>query len=326
MPQNTRQIDDLNTFDALLAELNTDGSSEAFDLQFSSDLLTLKIAIEGENYNSSLTASSMEGLVALQKAIFRAYSIVAYKQANYKKLTQPQKDQLTLVFEVSKGSTNVEGTIASIIEAVKELCKDMDSKTKAIVICTIVAFLCTTYAAVTINEAHQNTQVQINENDKELQLEKERTKQMELMLQKSPQASNIKDVIQQGVTEFLQGVSDAEKVSISGGVIPKEVISSINERSSRRKAHEENIRSKYSITRIDIPTGTEQKFEIRDVHTEETFVVSLDIDLSTEDLEKIWTHAKSSRSIDLQLTLSKIGESVKSGVIVAVLGPRNESA
>lgn len=78
----------------------------------------LDINVKGERYHSSITSAMLFGMSLLNEEIQRAYATIRYGSQNLQRLTNDDKQQLDIVFNISEGSSDAEGTTDKIINAV----------------------------------------------------------------------------------------------------------------------------------------------------------------------------------------------------------------
>lgn len=100
--------------------------------------LTLTIKIKGEGFDSSITGEVARSLWELQENLYRSAAFVLHGQPNIKKLSQEERDNLTLTFKIKEGCTDAS---AGIKEAAKQFGKgfrEMDSPDKRKVFTTFI--------------------------------------------------------------------------------------------------------------------------------------------------------------------------------------------
>lgn len=107
----------------------------------------------------------------------------------------------------------------------------MDSKHKLLAICFTV--LCV--AGYFGGKAHLDNGVQSEQERTKIELEKEKTKQIELMLKSHALLEPIKSNIEKGVKAVIRGASDAEEITIASVVYTSEDIAAINAQTIRLK-------------------------------------------------------------------------------------------
>lgn len=85
----------------------------------------IDIKLTGVRHKASLTAKNMEGLIELQNTIFRTYALGVHSKLNAGKLTNDEKELLTITFKVSEGSSEI---VAELIKTIKIFAEDMATK------------------------------------------------------------------------------------------------------------------------------------------------------------------------------------------------------
>lgn len=73
------------------------------------------VAIEGERYHSTMTPRLMEGFIEFHSQLLRAYAEVRYGTPSLGKLTNLEKAELDLIFQISSGCTEGKGPLDDIL-------------------------------------------------------------------------------------------------------------------------------------------------------------------------------------------------------------------
>lgn len=83
------------------------------------------VTIRGDRYQKALTPKLMIGFIEYQDQLFRAYTEIKYGSPSLQKLSKEERDDLELIFQISKGSTNGQG---SLDEALNKLLSALPMK------------------------------------------------------------------------------------------------------------------------------------------------------------------------------------------------------
>lgn len=73
------------------------------------------VQIEGDRYKGTMTPKLMAGFIEFHEQLLRAYAEIRYDSPILTRLTGPEKAELDLVFEISKGCTEGRGSLDEII-------------------------------------------------------------------------------------------------------------------------------------------------------------------------------------------------------------------
>jgi len=100
------------TFEQMLSgDLSVDKMS---DFEFDRWPL-FKIYIPGARLDSSLTPYMMQGYVDFQRTIFRSHALLLHNDANARKLSDYEKQQLEIIVKVQGGSSDTEAELWKIL-------------------------------------------------------------------------------------------------------------------------------------------------------------------------------------------------------------------
>ena len=114
--------------------LESDGDLDAL----SDNELTLRIKIDGDGFNSSITGEVARSLWTLQENVYRAAAQILHGEPNIKTLTSDERSRLSLSFKVQKGCTDV---FVDTKEAATEVAKgfrEMNSEDKKSVFIVLI--------------------------------------------------------------------------------------------------------------------------------------------------------------------------------------------
>ncbi|KPV94430.1 hypothetical protein AN214_03528 [Pseudoalteromonas sp. P1-9] len=188
----------------------------------------IDINVKGERYKSSLPTGMMEGLINFQNELSRAYATVKYNTANLQKLTNEDRSALELIFTIKEGSTDSKGNahdwLNGIFDKIGVVLEGMTGKEKLAL-----------YSVIALSVAGYFTYSQYSDSQTKIALEKEQTKQMEVVSKaaKENPLTRLRDELEPeirhlagetgervirhidtGYTEVVRTVQDATAVSI----------------------------------------------------------------------------------------------------------------
>lgn len=102
----------------------------------SPDLMTLRIKIHGEQFDSSISGDVAKSLGALQVALYRAAAEVLHGTSRITALSAEEKAQFEIVIKVSPGCSDIQiPGLKYILSLISKMTENMDSKHKCIVAC-----------------------------------------------------------------------------------------------------------------------------------------------------------------------------------------------
>ena len=144
----------IHTIDELLQ------AGEGFKLEdVSPDLMTLRIKIHGEQFDSSISGEVAKSLGALQAALYRAAAEVLHGTPSITSLSAEEKALFEIVIKVSPGCSDIQ------IPGLKYLCallskmtENMDSVHKCVVACFAICGFTGLAVAPFITKAIENNQ------------------------------------------------------------------------------------------------------------------------------------------------------------------------
>jgi hypothetical protein len=101
------------------------------------------VSIEGERYHSTLTPRLMEGFVDFHDQLLRAYAEIRYGAPSLGRLTNLEKAELDLVFQISTGCTDGKGLLDDILNklfSVLPMSKLSGAQTACLVTVIVLSF------------------------------------------------------------------------------------------------------------------------------------------------------------------------------------------
>lgn len=179
MTQTVIELTDTNKILQALTELMDNDNSNELPLINFNKLQPLHVKLTGENFQKSLTASVMQGLLDFQEGIYRSYCHLQYGSTNLRHLKEYEKKQLEIIVIIDFGCTDLLVDLKEIFNSFKELLTDMESKHKLIAISAICLTVLSGYGianykdyALEIAEKNKELELKQIENNKEIELKK----------------------------------------------------------------------------------------------------------------------------------------------------------
>lgn len=199
---------------ALLGEFK--GKDVSFDFQ---GWPTLDINIKGTRYNSTLPVGVMKGLVEYQGVLNRAYALVS---DNYsaKSMSESERKDLEVVFEVSQGSSDIVGAIAEQFGTLAE--QAMLNMSGDQLVITILG-LGLIFGLSKVALAKFKT-------DGELKAEKQRLDYAENIVEKNVTLSKVNSDLNKALLTVVKGAYDADHLRLGSIDLDEAEIKSLTQR------------------------------------------------------------------------------------------------
>lgn len=126
-----------------------------------SGLCACRIKIHGDGYDSSISGTFIKGLAAFQDSVYRTYAVAKYGEANLTRLTDEERQQLTIWVLIKPGCTDILAQAKGLIEALKGLTKDMGPMQKTFLLVALAAIISGTW--YWISDSNNETKVRLAE-------------------------------------------------------------------------------------------------------------------------------------------------------------------
>ncbi|MCS3512544.1 hypothetical protein [Pseudomonas grimontii] len=162
-----------------------------------------EINIKGERYHSTLPSGVMKGLVEYQGVLNRAYALIS-ESTSAKSLSEDERKDLEVVFEVSQGSSEIVAAIADQFGTLAE--QAMSSMSGDQLVITILGLgLIFGLSKFALGKLKQ---------DGDLKAEKQRLDYAENILQKSLTLTQVKADLNKSMLTVVKGAYDAEHLRL----------------------------------------------------------------------------------------------------------------
>lgn len=305
-----------------LSDYAGEKESEAPDVIFEGEIAQIRIDIDGARYHSTIPGELARGLWEYQEAMYKAVAFALYGVEDIRRLTNAQRHEFELLFEVKDGSTDLIAKLKDFLAKLGEGFLTMDSKHKAYVLVAVAVMLSSGWAATAIVES----QAAVKKEEIKAQLivrqEEEKTRQFEVL----GKVANANSVVatfskasEEGARSIVRSTPDATKIKIGRAKIDRSDIEEINQRSPKDKATAEIIQEDFRVFGAFARDASATKYVLaRRDGTEFTVIVNHE-DHSPADLEKIWAAARDRKPISLEVNATLIRGAIRAAQIVKVL-------
>jgi hypothetical protein len=164
---------------------------------------SINMVIKGERYSSSLPANLLTKLSYLQFSLNTFYGKCVYG-GNARNLKKHDKKEIELLYTIKKGSTDIKADATGLLNKLGEAMNSTDTN--------VVASVTMLTAALIISGAV----VLINNSDNEKDIEVERLKTIERVIEKHPNLKSSIDELDSTLKNIILSVPDASDIEISG--------------------------------------------------------------------------------------------------------------
>nr|MBF0221447.1 hypothetical protein [Desulfobulbaceae bacterium] len=236
----------------------------------------IDIKLKGIKHQASLTAKNMEGLIELQNTIFRTYALAVHSKLNANKLTDDEKENLTITFQISEGSSEV---VAELIKTITIFAKDMATKMepKHYVITVLgLGLMWGGNAGLStllqhqkdLFVAEQQTIQKKEEIDARRFASEQEIKRMEILANAykyNPGLEQVQESVDAMQTTLLKKLSDADEISINAVKdIQSKTVKQIFKK-QREKAIDDRIDGIFRIIKVDSSNFEYFKVKVRNI-------------------------------------------------------------
>lgn len=288
----------------------------------------LTIELEGEGYRSTITAPMAEGLVQLQRAMYRAYAQLVKGTGNATTLTNEEKTSIQFKAKVDDGCSLITVNVADFVK--KVALATIGKMTSTDLVITIVSL-----AAIAGSTVAYRAFLKARSNDKKVELETqarialsvdERARQEHLTnaLTRVPRLQHISDDFDDARTELLKGVADAKSIEVQGTVLTNSEARALAA-TTRQRAREVRLDGVYYIHRIDWSRADEARLTLVGQGDQmREFVATLGtLDLTAEHRSILQSAEWGRRSLHLTINATQLRGEVTTARIVGVSWPQS---
>jgi hypothetical protein len=283
----------------------------------------LQVRIVGPGYDSSITAEVAEAIVALQKALNRAYARLVRDEATLRHLTDAEKNKLAIRAEVKPGSSLIN---VNLDEVAKQIGLAMVDKMDPNQIIGTVLGLAVIGGSLAAYKAYLKSRIEeknIDAQDKSrIEATQQETARMKILadaLAQKPELQNISRDFDDVRSEFLSSSADATTISMQGLPLSSATARKIAS-TNRAESQAAQLNGSYRIMRID--WSNEGRAKIRVSGEGREFVADLNvIGLALEKLDILQDAEWNQKTLYLSVNANMLRDVVTGAAIVDVAWP-----
>lgn len=295
------------------------GTLPEFDELVFKDWPNFEFYLKGQKFDQSITATVMDGLIDLQKGLYKAYSIAQYNHPK-KRLTNEEKEELELAIKVNKGSSLFESNISDVAtNLAKDLVGKMTGTEIVIVLVTLMLTYFGTSAYKSFLESRKEERIKNTSDETQRKMletmqftsaeETKRTQILANAVKQNSQASQIVDEARIVQSELLKAASAGDSAEFGGVKLTNEMTEALNQ-GHRRESKQVRLDGEYRLIKLDWSTPSSVKVKIQNVKTFDELNADVqDESLTGEYKEAIKNAEWQRRNLWLEINAKKLGDS-----------------
>lgn len=260
-------------FDLLQKALNRELGDKQFVLKFDNWPI-LSIRLSGKGYDSTITSDVAEALVGVQRAVNRSYARAVHGQANARRLTDSERQEIQFKAKVKRGSSLIEINLGEFAE---KLAETVATRMTPEMIAITVVGLAITAASYSVAKAylkHKSEDKQIEQTERtKLLLSQQETKRMEILAEamgRQPQLKHANEDFDEARGEILRSGSDARSISVNTIELTAETARAIGS-TKRTESVEVQLNGTYTIVATDLRQPDEIRMRVHNVDSGREF-------------------------------------------------------
>lgn len=228
--------------------------------------------VKGKEWDSSLTPTLMQGLIDLQKAVYRAHALNCYGSANVTKLKDDEKDALEFRAQVGPGSSDISISLGAQTTAILQ--KLADKMTPELIAITVVslAVIWGGGAALRVYFERDKEKVlaKLQSEQAIAQLEQvkfmsqEETKRLEILsraISANPRIEQVADQTADAMRTIVKSCSDADETILQGVSLSSEVAQQLTS-TTRNTSNEVRLDGEYTVLAVNSSDPLEYKVSL----------------------------------------------------------------
>ncbi|ALV05602.1 hypothetical protein [Roseateles depolymerans] len=222
----------------------------------------LQIAVEGDEYHSSLNSSQMAALVDFKKTIGRTYAMISHGAYDMRRLHQDEEEQLDFNTQVKQGSSLLETDLSPLVQALSSTISTHPAASLAVGLILGLAFVAR--PVILKHYEHRAKQLDVDERARLLNLglssrEKEQFDLYEQSLKKvaktHPQIHQALPDARHAFWKFASASANADRMTVAGIDLSGDDLEILSERRKRRVVGVEEITKDFKVLGIDKAQG-----------------------------------------------------------------------
>ncbi|MCU8221219.1 hypothetical protein M2H05_22500, partial [Vibrio vulnificus] len=243
---------------------------------------TFTMRVVGEGYDATITPALMKGFLELQSAIYRSYAIARYNTPKATKLSQYERDLLTIKIKVEQGSSLFGIDFQEILENLAgELVGKMDAKT---IVITVLGFAALYFADSSYKnylDSRVQTRVQEVQSEEKKAMfehmkfaqeqETERAKIMASLVASQPRLQTISNFSDDAKAELIKRGGNGDLLEVQGIEIDGESATELM-KNARKKSNAILLDGQYRILFVDSSNPESFKVKLRSIDSKDEFM------------------------------------------------------
>ncbi|MGI3081132.1 hypothetical protein ACRTEU_23905 [Vibrio alginolyticus] len=243
---------------------------------------TFTMRVVGEGYDATITPALMKGFLELQSAIYRSYAMARYNTPKATKLSQYERDLLTIKIKVEQGSSLFGIDFQEILENLAgELVGKMDAKT---IVITVLGFAALYFADSSYKnylDSRVQTRVQEVQSEEKKAMfehmkfaqeqETERAKIMASLVASQPRLQTISNFSNDAKAELIKRGGNGDLLEVQGIEIDGESATELM-KNARKKSNAILLDGQYRILFVDSSNPESFKVKLRSIDSKDEFM------------------------------------------------------
>lgn len=284
---------------------------------------SFEVAFNGKDWHGSVPSRVMSPLLEIQRDLHRSYANLCYGMPNLRKLKDEDREQLEIVVQVEKGSSQYKAPFdTQLTKLARDALKNMDSRHKMIMVLGIALV----WGATDINKAWVAQRQDETQAEKTVELSHEETERLKVFAAATKQVPALKDVkhdYEASQNRLLKTVKPGDSVRSSGVHLSgPEAIAITHEETAR--SEEIRISGAFRVLSNNTTNGAGFRIKVSRVSDGMTFSADVPLALPDEDKNMIqraeWS--KGAVAVNLDLTASMLrGKVINAVVTGAAIDP-----
>lgn len=255
LPSKTLAITDENSlWSALELALSSDGDDAPFEVDFSnSNWAKIHLVYRGDRFHASLTPSAMKGIVELQASLYKSAAAILRDDADVRRLTDLQRDDLELTFTLKGGSADAESDGKGFLAKLAEGVSTMSSRHKLIALLVLggMYFGGQGFKSYIDDKSSHAEKLKLVELNKTIMAHDERAQELlAKSVQQSAEASKVQQQSSAGFDSVVRNAGNATFIEVQGITLEKEHIDEARA-TTRRSSRGVDIREQFTILSVD---------------------------------------------------------------------------
>lgn len=289
---------------------------------------SLRVRLEGDKFEQSMTTSVMKGFIDLQTAINRSYATAKYDDPN-KRLTDEEKAGLEISVKVGPGSAIMEVNLQEpILKILADMVTRMDPNS-ALIAAVVVAALFVSKSVIgqyLENQRSEKSDAARTERERAVYegvqlLSAEETRRAEViarLVETNHQLVNVSHIASDARAEMVRRMAGADVVDIAGIVIDGDMAAALT-RNAREMSSEIRIDGIYKILRVD--ASSPELFKVRVEGRDDGRVLDAlvqDDEMNSSNKQALQQAEWARRYVRLEINAKMLHEQVHKAVILRV--------